>query len=174
MPAPSRAEALATLAEGHAAVEALAARLDDEQLTAPKTIGGGDWSAKDLLGHLAFWEELALEALADLRAGRMPRVEPFFARGAEGVDELNAGNSERTATQPLDEVRARAAAAHAGITGAIGSMSDDEWGAKVPYETERRETTALLLAGILGAPKRGFGHAFAHLPDLEASVSSLP
>ncbi|MGZ4104026.1 MAG: DinB family protein [Actinomycetota bacterium] len=173
MPTPSRDEALATLEEGHRLLEALFARLDDEQFVAPKTIGGGDWSAKDLLGHIAFWEELALEALADLRAGATPRIEAIFARAAEGIDEINAGNQQRTAMRSLEEAKARAAAAREALVTAIGSMSDDEWGSKVPYETERRETTAALLASILGAPKRPFGHAFAHIPDLEAYVSQL-
>lgn len=172
MAAPTRDEALATLAEGHDAVDALIARLDDEQLVAPRTIGGGDWSAKDLLGHLAFWEELAIEALTELRAGRKPSVEAAFARGAEGVDELNAVNQERTRTQPPGAVRRRAAGAYEAIAGAIRDMGDEEWTTKVPYAAERRETVALMLASILGAPKRGFGHAFAHIPDLEAYVTS--
>ncbi len=29
----------------------------------------------------------------------------------------------------------------------------------------------MLLGSVMGAPKRPFGHAFAHLPDLEAFVS---
>lgn len=171
MPVPSRAEALATLEEGHRTLQALFARLDDERFLAPKTIGGGDWSAKDLLGHIAFWEELALEALADLRAGALPHIEAVFARGSDGIDEINAENQRRTAQQLLEETRARAAKAHGTLLTAIDSMGDDEWGSKVPYETERRETTAALLASILGAAKRPFGHAFAHIPDLETYVS---
>lgn len=173
MAAPNRDEALATLTEGETIIGALVRELDDAQLVEPKTIGGGDWSAKDLLGHVAFWEELALGALADLRAGNKPSVEAAFAEGAAGVDGLNARNQERTASQSIDEIRARAAAAHTAIVETIRSMSDEEWNAKVPYEAERRETVALMLASILGAPKRGFGHAFAHIPDLEAYVASL-
>ena len=73
----------------------------------------------------------------------------------------------------LDDVIARARAAHAAVTAAIESMSDDEWNAKVPYEADRLDRTSRLLGGILGAHKHPFGHAFAHIPDLEAYVSSL-
>ena len=169
---PSRADAVATLQDGDRELQRLCARLSSEQMNAPKTIGGGDWSAKDLMGHIAFWEELAAEALESLRGGRKPSVESLFARGSEGIDEANARNQERTAAQSLDEVGARASAAHQQIVRAIEDMSDEEWRSRVPYETERRETTAALLASVLGAPKRGFGHAFAHIPDLEAYVSS--
>ena len=173
MSAVTREDALATLSEGWVVLDDLVARLTPDQLIAPKTIGGGDWSAKDLVGHLAFWEELAVKALGAIRAGSRPDIEDTFARGAEGIDEINAENYERTAAQSLNDVLARAHAAHEAITAAIKEMSDDEWLAKVPYEAERRETTAQLLASIVGAPKRPFGHAFAHIPDLEAYVSSL-
>jgi len=169
----TRDEALATLAEGHGIVDDLVARLTPEQLIEPKTIGGGDWSAKDLIGHLAFWEELAVQALEQLRDGTKPDIETTFARGAEGIDEINAEHQKRTAAESLDTVLKRAQVAREAITDTIGSMSDDEWNAKVPYKAERRETAAQLLAGILGAHKHPFGHAFAHIPDLEAYVSSL-
>src|ERR1051325_9503821 len=132
MAGSSRDEALATLADGHAVIDDLVARLTSEQLVEPKTIGGGDWSAKDLIGHLAFWEELAVQALRQVRDGARPDIENTFARAAEGIDEINAENQERTAAQSLDDVLARAQAARQAITDAIRSMSDDEWNAKVP------------------------------------------
>jgi hypothetical protein len=173
MSAPSREEALAVLSEGHGIVDDLVARLTPEQLVEPKTIGGGDWSAKDLVGHLAFWEELAVQALEQLLKGHKPDVAKIFDRGAEGVDEINAQNQERTTAQSLDAVFARAQAARAAVAAALESISDEEWNAKVPYEAERLDKTSRLLGGILGAHKRPFGHAFAHIPDLEAYVSSL-
>jgi hypothetical protein len=53
-------------------------------------------------------------------------------------------------------------------------MADQEWEARAFYPTERRDRLALLLGSITGAPGQPFGHAFAHVPDLEAFVSSLP
>ena len=55
MTAITQAAALATLDEGQQTLLTLLGQLDDEALTRAGTIGG-DWSAKDLLGHLAFWE----------------------------------------------------------------------------------------------------------------------
>jgi hypothetical protein len=172
MATPSRDEAIETLQAGDRELQQLFARLDERQMNEPKTIGGGEWSAKDLLGHIAFWEELAVEALEALRSGAKPSVEAIFASGTDGVDEINAANQERTTAEAVGEVRERAAKAHSAIVGSIREMSEEEWRARVPYPTERRETTALLLASILGAPKRAFGHAFAHLPDLLAYVTA--
>jgi hypothetical protein len=173
MPQPTRDEALATLDEGQSALDALLARLSDDQLTRPATIGGGDWSAKDLLGHVAFWEELALQALDAVRAGGSPDAEGIFGAGSAGVDAANARNQERTSAQSLSDVRARAATAHQAIVAAIQGMSDAEWRSKVPIKGGRRETIDALLGGIMGAPKRPFGHVFAHLDDLRAFVESL-
>lgn len=169
---PTRDQAIVTLDEGQAALDSLFARLSDEEMTRPATIGG-EWSAKHLLGHVAFWEELALEALTDWRAGRRPSVECIFEGGREGIDAANARDQERTAAQSLSEVRARATTAHTTLVQSIREMSDEEWRGKSPYPNAHRVTFAELIGSVLGAPKRPFGHAFAHLPDLQAYVESL-
>ena len=81
----SRAEAIEKLHDGQSRLEILVARLSDEEMVEPGTIGGGDWSAKDLIGHIAWWEEIAMDALTDWRAGRRPSVEEDFGREG-GVD----------------------------------------------------------------------------------------
>lgn len=170
MATPTRTEAIAALNENHAVLTGLLNSLSDEDLHRPKTIGDGNWSAKNLMGHIAFWEELALEALADRRAGRRPAVEAIFE---QGVDAANAEDQARWADRSPDDVRTRAKTSHETLVKALSGLSDDEWKAKAPYPTKRRETLAVLLGSILGAPKRPFDHALAHLPDLEAYVASL-
>ena len=95
----------------------------------------------------------------------VPWIEEFFGM-SDGVDQLNAENARRSAGKGLDELRARAAAAHAALLAAITDMSDEEWASRAPYPTERRRTLGELLGSVTGAPKRAFGHAFAHLDDL--------
>src|SRR5438309_4032353 len=91
----TRQEALATLQQGNDALAALFAQLSPDQMVKAATIGGGDWSAKDLLGHIAFWEELAAQTLAEWRAGQRPSIENAF--GQPATDAANARNQERTA-----------------------------------------------------------------------------
>jgi hypothetical protein len=167
----TREEALATLAEGHAAAGALLQRLSEEEFERPGTIGGGAWSARDLVSHLAHWEELAQQAAVDWRAGREPAIEDVFRN--DRIDQLNADNDAHSRDLTTDQVRQRAARADGIIVATITSMSDEEWSQKAAYPAERRRTLGFLLGSILGAPRRGFGHAFAHLPDLEAYVDSL-
>jgi hypothetical protein len=169
----SRDEAVAELEDGQRRIDRLLQGLPAEDLIRPATIGGGDWSAKDLIGHVATWEEAAIDAVADIRRGEVPKIEQYFREGEAGVHRFNAETVPAKAELPLSEVRDRAAGAHETLIGQIRAMADDEWTARVPYDSERRRTLAGLLGSITGAPKRPFGHAFAHIPDLGAYVRPL-
>jgi hypothetical protein len=168
----TRDDALATLEEGHRLTVDLIARLTDDQLSRPATIGGGDWSAKDLLGHIASWEEYALRALDEWRRGERPWVEDVF-RTPDEVDRVNAEAVVAKAAMSDGEVREAAEASFRALADSLRSMSDDEWRRKAPYETKQRQRLGNLLGSITGAPKGPFAHAFAHLPDLDAYVASL-
>ena len=63
MTPPDHEEALATLRDGNDRLAALFAGLDEEAMVRRRTIGSGEWSAKDLMGHMALWEELALATI---------------------------------------------------------------------------------------------------------------
>lgn len=179
MARPTRDEAIAVLEDGHGQVRLLASKLADHELTSPATIGGGDWSAKDLIGHLESWEEVALRALKEFQREETPWVEspegPFSGPGTEGVDAFNARAVAENERLSLEEVRTRADRTHTELIEAIRGLTDDRWTAKASYPTEmdRRRRLVTLLGSILGAPQRPFGHAFAHLPDLRAYVQSV-
>jgi hypothetical protein len=176
---PTRDDALQTLREGQARIDELLGGLTDEQLARPATIGGGDWSAKDLIGHLASWEELALRSLKEFQAGQKPWVEspegPLSAPATGKVDAFNAAAVAEKQAQTLADVRRGAADVHDELVNQIAATSDAEWFGKASYETpnRRRRKLCTLLGSILGAPQRPFGHAFAHIPDLEAYVVSI-
>jgi hypothetical protein len=169
----TRNQAIAVLETGRQALVPLFTGLDNEEMTRPATIGGA-WSAKDLLGHLAFWEELAAEFVVARRAGRPPAVDQISAVGDAGVDRANAENQARTGAQSLGMVRARADAAHASLLQLIRELDDHEWRSAVNDPNARYPTLGERLGAILGGEVRGpYGHAFDHLPDLEAYVGSL-
>jgi hypothetical protein len=164
-PRLSRAEAIAILEDGQAQLDALFGRLDNQEMTQPQTIGGGDWSAKDLMGHIAFWEELALNAIDACRAGRRAAVDEFADAAA-----ANAHNQRASANHSLADTRSRAAAAHSAIVSVLRTLSVAEWTSPPACEGATKSSLEELLGGILGAPNRPFGHAWAHLDDLRAYV----
>ena len=164
-----RGEAIEILERGQARLDELMEGLHEEDLTRPATIGGGDWSAKDLIGHIAFWEDLALQTIVAAKAHSRSPAEDIFSRPG-GVDQANAEDQERKRNWSQKRVRVDAEETHRRLLEAISSMGDVEWRSKVG---EERRSLGEALGRVLGAPKRPFGHVFAHLPDLEAFVSSL-
>jgi hypothetical protein len=173
-----RLEALARLQEGHERMDALLAHLKGKDLTRPAAIGNGDWSAKDLIGHVATWEELALSAIRDFGSHRTPwpeRKDGVFAAPATGkISAFNARTVGQKRGLSLPEVRAEARRTHRELLSSIESLSDDDWKARAFYPTpnNRRRTLAALLGAILAASTGAFRHDFDHLPDLEAYVRS--
>lgn len=172
MAQPTRDEAIATLQDLRGRLLGVLARVPEGQHTA-RGIGGGDWSVKDLVGHLAFWQELALEAIEAFRRDERPRVLDYFTDDDQDIHDANAADVARKAAWDYEEVRQELDRTHDALVEAIGGMPEEEWAKKAPYPTERNKRLGVLLGSILGASKFPFGHASAHLPDLEAFVETL-
>ena len=161
--ANERDDAIRNLESGQAALEALCAQLSEPQMEQPSTIGGGSWSAKDLLGHIAAWEEVALHTITAWRTGQPLPTDADWP----GTDAFNAQVQERTSAQALPEVRQYATSAHAGLVAGIRNLSDDEW-----RSTRGDSVLGETLGRITGGPAGNFRHAFDHLDDLKAFVDS--
>ena len=170
MASVTRERAVGTLEDGQHRLEGMFGQLTEDQLGRPATIGGGDWSAKDLMGHVARWNEIAVEALASWRDGEVPWIE---GQWSGGVDKVNADNYLASREHSAEQARARLRQSHEALVGAIQAMGNDEWHSRAPYVTGRRQWLGMLLGGITGAPKLAFGHAFAHFDDLEAYVTDV-
>jgi DinB superfamily len=168
VPTFSREEALALIGDGHRRLSELFALLSDADMRAPQTIGKGDWSAKDLLGHIAAWEEVALERLRAVREGEP--VPPF---PAGGVSRFNAEHVAAARRRSLRATRGRAERTHRALVHAIRDVDDDRWTMTVDAPGQRARV-ATLVGRALAGPGGQFRHAFAHLPDLERYVSALP
>jgi hypothetical protein len=70
----TRIEAIDVLDAGHARISRLLKQIPHHWL-ARAGVGGGEWSPKDLVGHLCFWEERVLEALAAWDAGERAPID---------------------------------------------------------------------------------------------------
>jgi DinB family protein len=166
----TRQDALDTLEDGQRRLDALFARLSDERFVRRGAIRAGDWSAKDLMGHVAFWEEIALATIDTWRKGEALRFDQAYVPG--GTDALNAWNEHRKAKWSAARVRRESAATHRRLIEEIEFLTAAEWASVIPSPTTRRTRLGTRLGSVLGATKHPFGHAFAHVPDLQASVRS--
>jgi hypothetical protein len=77
------------LKEAWTALRSLVESLPPEALEQPGVVG--DWSVKDLMGHVAFWNQRAAQNLEALAAGRSQEIETPTAE--EEVSALNKRES---------------------------------------------------------------------------------
>ena len=95
-----------------AVLEALPAERWDEKLPA-------GWTLKEMVGHLAYWEDTVPPFIESLRTGA--------ARESVGtVDEQNANAAAAVKDLSVDEVLKRWQDAHARVTEIVRSLNDDE------------------------------------------------
>jgi uncharacterized protein (TIGR03083 family) len=162
-----RTDAIAILDDGHQQIVSLIDGLSDAQMTRRRTIGGGDWSVKDLVAHMTTWEQFALEALDAWRAGNREPLREALKSG--GTDAVNAGQVARKARMPLERVLADFRSVHGQLIDEVKAMP--EWDDVPPGRRSR--TVGSVIGSITGGPGGGFRHAWAHLEDLREYVGSL-
>ena len=101
--------------------------LSPEQLEQP--VGGPDrWSARDLLGHLVFWQERALAVARELAVGpaspsRQRDQAEWEARG----DAINADAVAAWRALPLDELLERARTVAGELRGHLTVVPEARW-----------------------------------------------
>jgi hypothetical protein len=161
---PSRREAIRALEEGRARIDELLDRLPRSVMTTPG-IGGGTWSPKDLIGHLASWEGYALDALAAWqRNERAPIDELQYTLSTSRINEQAVA---RKASRSLAKVRREADRTHEELLEAIRGMSDARW--RAPATSRGRKPLGARLGALLvGAGP--FGHDAAHVRGLATFV----
>lgn len=99
--------------------------VDDALVTAPGVVG--DWSVRDLVVHVAAWDEHGAEALALAAAGRGGE----FAYSGEETDAINERIlAEARATSPADALE-REETAFAAFREGIAALEDDRLGVRL-------------------------------------------
>jgi DinB family protein len=161
----SRAEAIRRLESGHARIETLLGSVSAQARTAPG-VGGGTWTPKDLVGHLASWEERALEALEAWSRGEPAPIDRLFR--SRSLSALNAGWVDEKTAWTWARARRHAAGVHTRIVTAILEMPEARWSA--PATPRGRKPLGDRLGSILGGPAGPFMHADAHVQSLQVVV----
>jgi hypothetical protein len=83
------------------------AGLSDDDLLVPGITG--EWSIRDLIAHVTWWDAEAIAHLPTVLAGGTP---PRYSVTWGGIDAFNARKTEEKRGLSLDEVRAEAEATH--------------------------------------------------------------
>ena len=166
----TREEAVRLLEEQHAELASLLAELDDDAFSRRGTIGGGEWSAKDLAAHMGVWEEFAIETIRAFALGERPSDEDRFTGPGAG-DRVNAEGVRRFLEAPADDVRSRFDDLHRRVVASIEATSDETWTSAYPYYPDD-DTLGERIGSLLGSDDGRFTHASAHLSDLRAYVDA--
>lgn len=98
------------------------AGLTDEQMQQPGVVG--DWSVRDLMAHISWWEEEALKHLPTILSGRRP---PRYSVTYGGIDAFNARMTGQRSTLPLEEVRRRLVETHARLLEYISTIPEEQF-----------------------------------------------
>ena len=119
-PAPELVRLVRELDEARDAFLAALDDVDPTLLDAPGLVG--DWSGRQLLGHMAGWAEHAGDALA---AAARSAADEFGDEGLD-VEALNAQMARTDAAAPLAELRIRESAAATRLREAL-EAADPAW-----------------------------------------------
>lgn len=113
-----RRRALAHMSRSRAATLALLARLPEEAVLRPRTQGA--WSVRDVLAHIAAWEEEGTRRLELIARGRGDRIR-FYDTMAE-VDRFNARAVAAARRTPLPALLRRLDRARARLLRALRGL----------------------------------------------------
>src|SRR5690242_1283401 len=83
----------------------------------------GDWSVKDVIAHVTFWEEIAAKYVEAGVTGQPPIRSPYA--GLE-TDEYNAAIYNANKDKSLDEVLAWSKDVHSRVLAAIDKLSEED------------------------------------------------
>ncbi len=104
----------------HEQLVALIAPLDDDAMTRP--IGGGEWSVKDHLAHITWWEQRIIRTLRD---GAPDLAETLGAVDISDTDQINAAIFAANRDRPLADVRGAFDASYQEMLTLIETLPDE-------------------------------------------------
>lgn len=134
--------------------DAAIADLDDAAMMEPGVVER--WSIKDLVGHVAAWEDLVVQNLERWRRGEPP-LEPAWS----SADEYNAGEASRRASWTLAQVRDDAATTRQRLHALLAGITDEEWELRITMRGRERPL-GVWIGGALSGPEGPGTHATEH------------
>ena len=166
-PARSKHELLERMREGREVWDGLIAQVPESAITEPALPGG--WSVKDLMAHVAAYENWTAAQIRAASEGREPTNLELYgmedvSEDPEGwdLDRLNATIYDRYVATPIIDVRRLAERAFAELVAAVQAVSDQDIAAPDAQAWTGGETLLQLVPG------QSYAHYEHHLDDLRS------
>ena len=138
----TRTEILVRINQAHAdLVAALADIPDDVMLTNPVVDW---WTLKDVMGHVAMWQRVAIQFVEDYRRDGKPT--PLGLQDDAAIDAYNKRGAAVRRDYPLARVRAEFDAAFRDLVAAVEPLSDAQLNAPLPAPWGEGRNLAYLIA----------------------------
>ena len=134
-------QALAHLADSRQTLLAAIEGLSQDSITHERV--AGEWTAKDILGHITSWEEVTVEALKSIAAN-----EPSAVELISDFDAWNGAQVARKRPQPLSVILDRLAAARGEFLVLIARVPPEQWEETSTWPWGDRNTLAEAMAGL--------------------------
>jgi hypothetical protein len=112
------------------------ARLSDSELTEPGVTG--EWSVKDIIAHVTWWEEEALKHLPHILKGGIP---PRYSVTYGGIDAFNAQMTELKQGLSLSEVLRQSDETHRRLVDYLESTPEEQYTKETRFRRRLRLDT---------------------------------
>lgn len=122
----TKEDVLARLAKSRRDLRRAIQGLSEEEMT--QVQAEGEWTIKDVLGHIASWEEICLEPLRRYADG-----DPFAAEVTKDYLGLNEGLAARKQDIPLDVILDEWDAIRQELVAAANKLSAEQWEQRVLF-----------------------------------------
>ncbi len=154
----TRAEILKLLQEQHAELVATLAEIPPEVQTQIPYVDW--WTLKDLMGHVAMWEQAAIQFIKEYKEDGLPKM-----LGIKDDDDLDRYNKRGVAMRrdlSLDAVRQEFETTHQNLIAAIESLTDADLTKPLPPPWNESATLERLIA------VNSYQHAPEHIEQIAA------
>lgn len=138
----TRFEILQTIKEHHAQLLAALEGFSEEAMTKHPLVEW--WTIKDLLGHIAMWEQVAIQFIAAYKQTGAPK--PLGMDNDDAIDAQNKREATIRRDWSLARVRAEFDAAHRDLIAAIESLSDADLAKQLPAPWGKGDNLEKLIA----------------------------
>ncbi len=147
---------------GRRRLEASLAGLNEQDMAQPGAMG--DWSIKDILGHIAMWESRLVTTLYAIERGATPKM---FHTQAE-VDKANAESYAEQRDRPVERVLSDFYAVHTQLLKRLGNVPERDLSDPHRFKWMEGEALEKLVSGDTCE------HYDEHRPAIEAWRSRQP
>jgi hypothetical protein len=152
----TREEMLTQIKQTHANLALTLEGISDEMMSTRPVIDW--WTLKDVLGHLAMWERVAIRFVDEFQREGAPK--PLGLKDDAALDAYNKRAAAERRDWPLARVRAEFIAASNDLLAAVERLTDAQLNAPLPAPWESGVTLERLIAS----------NSYQHVPEHVAQI----